>query len=89
MRVAPTGVFVCVNWNIRHLMVKCRPMNETQIDEHRIDWTVAELAQKAGLTPHRIRQLILAGEIRAVKRGRDWRIMNSEALRWFETRGLP
>jgi hypothetical protein len=54
--------------------------------EYKSRWTVPELAAKAGLTPHRIRQLIAANEIKATKEGRDWFILDSEAKRWLATR---
>jgi excisionase family DNA binding protein len=49
-------------------------------------WTVAELAQRAGVTPQRIRQLIGWGEISATKHGRDWVILDSEVKRWLKVR---
>jgi excisionase family DNA binding protein len=52
----------------------------------RTDWTVKELAERAGLNPSRIRQLLLAGEIKGYKRGPSWLVLNAEAQRWLENR---
>ena len=54
--------------------------------EYKVRWTVPELAGKAKLSSHRIRQLIASGGIKAEKLGRDWSILDSEAKRWLETR---
>jgi excisionase family DNA binding protein len=49
-------------------------------------WTTTELAKVAGLSRAYIRQLILAGRIRAEKVGRDWIISDNEVLRFLEQR---
>ena len=50
-------------------------------------WTVKELAVASGLTPARIRQLLIAGrELRGEKVGRDWMIRDAEARRWLAER---
>lgn len=46
------------------------------------------LADLAGLTQERIRQLIVAGEIRGQKVGRDWIVERDEAERWLRQRGV-
>jgi excisionase family DNA binding protein len=50
--------------------------------------TTRELADRAGVTPARVRQLILAGEIEAEKHGRDWLITEEEAGRWLREREI-
>jgi hypothetical protein len=50
-------------------------------------WTVVELAQMAGLSGARIRQLLLGGrELRGDKAGPVWTIPYREGLRWLEQR---
>lgn len=56
-------------------------------EEPKREWTTTELAERAGVSQAYVRQLILAGEIRARKVGRDWIISNTEAQRWLENRG--
>ena len=48
--------------------------------------TTTELANKAGVTPAYIRQCLLDGTLRGVKRGRDWFIKAREAERWLKER---
>lgn len=56
-------------------------------DKERPDvYTTRTLAQAAGLTSDYIRQLILAGKIKAEKVGRDWVISAREALRFLRER---
>jgi excisionase family DNA binding protein len=50
------------------------------------NWTTTEVAKVAGLTQAYIRELILAGKIRAEKVGRDWIISDNEVLRFLEQR---
>ena len=50
------------------------------------DWTTEELAAEAKLNPSRIRQLLLSGEIRGVKRAGIWFIPDDEARRWLDKR---
>jgi excisionase family DNA binding protein len=52
------------------------------------EWTTGELAEAAGLTDARIRQLLLGGDLRGYKLGRDWRVSDGEARRWLEERGV-
>ena len=59
---------------------------DKQQNPGRTDWTVKELAERAGLNPSRIRQLLLAGEIKGHKRGPIWLVPNAEAQRWLENR---
>jgi hypothetical protein len=49
-------------------------------------WTVAGLAQVAGLSDARIRQLLLGRELRGDKAGPVWTIPYREGLRWLEQR---
>ena len=53
-------------------------------------YTVTELAKKAGVTPTRIRQLLLDGTIQGTKHGETyrgyWTITSEEANRWLDTR---
>lgn len=46
-------------------------------------------AQTLGINASRVRQLILAGRIRATKHGRDWLIDSSEIERYSRTRRGP
>ena len=57
-----------------------------QHDQPQGDWTTKDLAQKAGVSSTYIRQLLIAKQLDGYKRGRDWRIPASVALRWLETR---
>lgn len=50
------------------------------------NWTTKELAAAAGLTDSRIRQLLIAKEIKGEKNGRDWMVNNAEAQRWLAER---
>lgn len=49
-------------------------------------WTAAELAQAAGVNSSRVRQLILAGTIKAEKWAGVWRIADKDARRWLDER---
>ena len=49
-------------------------------------WTVRELADAAGVSDSRVRQLLLDGEIKGRKTGWTWIIPNSEAQRWLDKR---
>jgi hypothetical protein len=52
-------------------------------------WTTVRLAEASGLTPGRIRQLLIEGEeIHGVKPegGRDWYVSDAEARRWLAER---
>jgi excisionase family DNA binding protein len=60
-------------------------MQEPKRQTHDL-WTVKELAAAAGLTVGRLRQLLLAGELRGEKIGTTWAIRDSEARRWLSTR---
>lgn len=59
---------------------------DKQQNPGRTDWTVKELAEWVGLNPSRIRQLLLAGEIKGHKRGPIWLVPSAEAQRWLENR---
>jgi 8-oxo-dGTP pyrophosphatase MutT (NUDIX family) len=50
------------------------------------DWTARELAEEAGLTDARIRQLLISGELEGRKRAGVWFISEEEAQRWLEER---
>lgn len=50
------------------------------------DWTTEELAAEAGVNSSRIRQLLLSGELRGVKRAGIWLIPDDEARRWLKSR---
>jgi excisionase family DNA binding protein len=50
------------------------------------EWTTGELAEAAGLTDARIRQLLLGGQLEGYKLGRDWRVGDEEARRWLTER---
>ena len=61
------------------------------MDDNKKLWTVRELAEEAGLSPVRIRQLLLKGIIKGIKhggasRGGFWEIPASEVARWLATR---
>lgn len=49
-------------------------------------YTTKALGQMAGLSPDYIRQLILAGKIKAQKIGRDWAISATEVMRFLRDR---
>jgi len=51
------------------------------------DWlTTRELADLAGIHQDTVRQHILAGKIKAEKRGRDWFISTEDARKWLDSR---
>ena len=49
-------------------------------------YTTRELAERAGVTPAYIRQLLIEGKLRGYKRGRDWFITTRQAERWLKER---
>jgi len=54
--------------------------------------TTTEAAEILGVSQARVRQLILAGRLPAIKHGRDWMIKRSELLRFtklIRTPGRP
>ena len=51
------------------------------------DYTVNELAEAAGVTPTRIRQMLLAGELEGKKWGTAWVIKAKEAEKYLKERG--
>ncbi len=51
-------------------------------------WTTKQLAQRAGVSDAHIRRLLIAGEIRGEKFGRDWAVSDEEAMRWLAERGV-
>ncbi len=54
------------------------------------EWlTTKELAEIAGTSQTRIRQVCSAGDLKATKRGRDWTISRQEAERWLAKRRKP
>jgi len=59
-------------------------VNESQGKRH---YTVNELAELAGVTPTRVRQILLEGqELKGEKHGFMWLISAAEAERWIKTR---
>jgi len=64
-------------------MVKTQDEIKTPITH---ELTTPELAKLAKLSSAYIRQVILAGKLRATKRGRDWLISAFDAERWLEER---
>lgn len=50
------------------------------------DWTITELAQKAGLSTGHIRYLILSGTLKATKRANTWFVGDAEVRRWLDDR---
>ncbi|MBM3188812.1 MAG: hypothetical protein FJZ90_08840 [Chloroflexi bacterium] len=52
-------------------------------EEHYRGWTVSELAAGAGVNGSRIRQLLLAGELKGEKFGPVWVIPDAEAKEWL------
>jgi len=52
------------------------------------DWTAKELGKALGVSDAYIRRLILAGKIKAGKRGPAWIISDVEARRVAEERGV-
>ena len=55
-------------------------------DNGKKEYTTKELAEMAGVTTTRIRQLLLSGELDGYKLARDWRIPKAEADRWLASR---
>jgi len=51
------------------------------------DYTVQELAEAAGVTPTRIRQILLAGDLKGKKWGSSWVIKAREAEKYLKERG--
>lgn len=49
-------------------------------------WTTTELAEAAGVSSARIRQLLANEELKGYKLGRDWRIPDSVARDWLAGR---
>jgi excisionase family DNA binding protein len=50
------------------------------------DWTTKQLAQEAAVSMAYLRQLLIAGELRGRKAGRDWLIPDREAEKWLSNR---
>lgn len=56
-------------------------------DTYKTEWTARELAEKAGVSAARIRQLLIEGqELRGRKVGYMWIVPDSEARRWLAER---
>ena len=56
-------------------------------DEYKTHYSVTELAELAGVTGARVRQLLIEGkELRGVKIGPNWAIEVGTARRWLEER---
>ena len=51
-------------------------------------WSTRDLAERAGVDPSRIRQLLIEGRINAGKVGGVWVIPDREAKRWLAERGV-
>jgi excisionase family DNA binding protein len=51
-----------------------------------LDWTTKQLAQAGGVSSAYLRQLLIAGELRGRKLGRDWLIPDREAEKWLSNR---
>ena len=49
-------------------------------------WTLTQLGKAAGISGARVRQLLMAGELRGVKIGGHWLIRDNEAQRWLAMR---
>ena len=52
----------------------------------RRDWTVKELAERAGVDPSAIRHALAAGRLKGYKRAGAWFITDEEARRWLAER---
>lgn len=60
---------------------------ENRGPKYRVSWTAKELADAAGVSTPRIRQLLIEGtELRGYKRAGVWFVADSEAKRWLENR---
>jgi len=57
------------------------------MDEEKV-WTTTELAEAAGVSSARIRQLLASGELDGYKLGRDWRILDNVARDWLASREI-
>jgi excisionase family DNA binding protein len=51
-------------------------------------YSTSELAEAAGVSRERVRQLVAGGEIEAYKVGKTWVIPEEEARRWLRERGV-
>jgi len=57
-------------------------------DRDKLFYTVRDLAERAGVTETRIRQLLLDGrDLQGEKVGQNWIIRPDVARRWLESRG--
>jgi excisionase family DNA binding protein len=50
------------------------------------DWTTKQLAEAANTSTAYLRQLLIAGELKGRKIGRDWLISDYEAQKWLSSR---
>jgi excisionase family DNA binding protein len=51
-------------------------------------YSTSELADAAGVSRERVRQLVASGEIHGYKVGKTWVIPEEEARRWLAERGI-
>lgn len=49
-------------------------------------WTLTQLGKAAGISGARVRQLLMAGEFRALKVAGRWLVRDAEARRWLAMR---
>lgn len=54
--------------------------------EAKRDWTTKELAEATNLDTSTIRHLLLGGELKGYKRGRDWLIPYEVGQSWLDSR---
>lgn len=63
-------------------------MNNDRQEAQKKHWTTRDLAEAAGVSTARIRQLLLAGRIEGDKAGPIWIIPQSEVERFLSERGV-
>jgi len=51
-------------------------------------WTTSDLAEAAGLSQNRLRQILQTVKLEGFKVGRDWAVTDAEARRWLSERGI-
>jgi len=61
-------------------------MDTEREKDNREPWTTGELAEAAGVTETRIRQLLLDERLNGYKLARDWRIPDHVAREWLAQR---
>ena len=47
-------------------------------------WLLTELAEEAGLSTARLRQLLIAGKLHAHEAGQVWTVSYAEGVRWLD-----